>query len=336
MNSIQKTLVSLTAAALFSQKAALPKSFSAEDFDSLYRCARENGVLALCLDGIQQLPAGQQPPKNRYLKWVANVAYIEKRYAQKRKVLDFLLETYRARGIRCLTFKGFSVSRLYPVPNHREFGDLDIYLFDQYAQGNQAVSDKGIQIQGDDAHHAQYHIDGILVENHPHFLHTSSRLEEKLEAAAWNVREKQEEDPLFLPPLEQAAYIACHTAQHFFSNDCNIRLRALCDWAVILKEEGKNWHYTDLQDLLKDTKAESLADLMTLCCHQWYGQVSAQALSRIETFPTRIQKLFQKTVFAPKYQKKDEKRKWKRYWGHLYKQLHFASLRRYLSRKHTT
>ena len=334
MNKIQNTLVSLTKMALFNSTSKLPVELSAKDYEKLYACAKQNGVLALCLDGIETLPETVQPAKTLKIQWSANVASIEKRYAQKEQALAMLLETFNQEKIACVVFKGFSISRLYPKPNHREFGDLDIFLFKDYMKGNTALRRKGINVHTDNHHHAQCRVNGVLVENHVSFLHNSnSSFEKELEQTAQKVRETQTENPLYLPPLHHAAYVAHHASQHFFTNDCNIRLRTICDWAAILQGEGSEWKYSDLKRMLRHTREYRMADMLTTVCHHWYGNVSHETRKRLAHFSARTERLFVKSIFAKKYQRKDEKRKWVRYLGHLYKQIRFKPLRRSLSKK---
>lgn len=332
MNKTQKTLVSLTKSALFGTDALLPEPFTAKYYEKLYHCAKLNGVLALCLDGIQHLPDSRQPGKELKMCWVANVAAIEKRYRQKEQALQTMLDIFRPENITCMIFKGFSISRLYPEPSHREFGDIDIYLYNDCMKGNTVLQQKGIRIQTGD-HHSQCIINGILVENHATFLHDgSSAFEKELERTAEKVREKNCESPLFLPPLQHAAYIVHHASQHFFTNDCNIRLRTICDWAVIMKDEGRSWQYHDLKQMLRQTRECNMADMLTTICRHWYGGISQETAEQLAPFTSRTVRLFAKAIFAKKYHRKDERRKWVRYLGHIYKQVIFSPLRRTLSK----
>lgn len=335
MNSIQQALVILTKAALFQEKeAALPEALGKRDYRKLYTCARRNGVLALCMDGIQLLPPEQQPPKELKLQWAANVVAIEKNYDRKQQALEKLMDIFRPLNIYCLVFKGFALSRLYPQPKHREFGDLDIYLPKNYDKGNIAVEKQGIHVHSGH-HHAQFHMDHILVENHSVFLHERhSTLERKLELSAENEAENHPEQfPLFFPPLQQAAHFVHHAAHHFFSNDCNIRLRTLCDWALILQDEGKIWEYAELKQWLRHTEAGHLADMMTAVCMEWYGcELTKEGHHHVKPFSKRTRKRFIQAVFAKKYSRKDEPRRIVRYLAHICKYFHFSKMRKKIAK----
>lgn len=63
-----------------------------------------------------------------------NVERIERRYGQQRRRAAELAAAYAEAGIRTVVLKGFAVSRLYPVPEHRPCGDLDCFLCGDYEQ----------------------------------------------------------------------------------------------------------------------------------------------------------------------------------------------------------
>lgn len=48
-------------------------------------------------------------------------------------------------GIRLLLLKGLGLSRNYPVPAHRECGDIDIYLFGASDEGDRLLLQMGAQ-----------------------------------------------------------------------------------------------------------------------------------------------------------------------------------------------
>lgn len=328
MNKIQKALVSLTRSALSHQTAALKEPFTDKDYKKLYSLAKHNRVSALCLDGIRQLPESQQLGKQLLTRWESHVDAIEKLYRKKENAMQTLIGTFNEKEIACMVFKGFSISRLYPEPSHREFGDIDIYLYKDYAKGNMALTKKGIDV--DTGHHrARCHIQDIPVEIHASFLHNiNSSFEKELEITAQKVREENNVSPLYLPPLHNAAYIAHHASQNFFSNDYNIRLRTLCDWAAVLKGEGTEWQYRDMKRLLRHTRERNMADMLTRLCHQWYGNVSRNVLQQLTPFTYKTERLFVKAIFAKKYQNCNDMWKWVRNLCLHFKRLRFKPLRR--------
>lgn len=334
MKKRNKLIIDITKSALFGESVKHTEPISSKEYVQIYRYARQNGILAICFDGIQNLPKETQPSKRIYMQWIAATASIENRYETEKKVLDYLIETLTPHNIRILLFKGFSISRYYPVPKHREFGDLDIYMFEDYSKSLEILNKEGIHIHTANLHHAQFRIQKILVENHDHFLHNRNpRMEEALRRAALKAREGSQETLIYFPYFENVAYTLLHIAAHYRSHDCHIRFRTITDWALLMKEEGKNWHYSEMKEFIKHSYEVKLMDLLTMVCSEWYDVVSNEVLLQIKPIPEKIQKRFIESIFDKKYQRKDEKCRWIRYCGHIYKHFRYASLRKYLHTK---
>lgn len=61
--------------------------------------------------------------------------------------------------------KGLGLSIYYPRPEHRECGDIDLWL-DNCDKGNRLIEELGIKINYDSEKHAVFHYKGVMVENH--------------------------------------------------------------------------------------------------------------------------------------------------------------------------
>lgn len=82
---------------------------------------------ALAWDGVVTLPAQLQPYEDLRLTWLVAVDNYEQKYARYCRTVDELSQFYATRSIRTVQLKGVGLSACYPVPSHREGGDLDIY-----------------------------------------------------------------------------------------------------------------------------------------------------------------------------------------------------------------
>ena len=69
------------------------RSVSPDDWETVYRMANSQALLALTFDGISSLPAELRPPRALYLKWAARTAQIE----QANKRLNQLLPELNTR-----------------------------------------------------------------------------------------------------------------------------------------------------------------------------------------------------------------------------------------------
>lgn len=129
----------------------------------------------------------------------------------------------------------------YPIPAHRESGDLDIWLFGQYAEGNRLMTQQNIRVDLHSPKHACFFFGGVPVENHRTFLNVTQyqidrNLEKVLhrslaEGRCSSLSLPEEASVLLPPPLFSAVFLARHLCVHFVSG---IVLRHLCDWARFL------------------------------------------------------------------------------------------------------
>lgn len=105
------------------------------DKEYLRKIASQQGVLAICWDGLQRLNEQYgcltTIPKLTKLKWIATVIRQEQAYQSQWNAAKYLAELYGKHGIDTYVLKGFSLSLLYPNPEHRPCTDMDCYLMNR-------------------------------------------------------------------------------------------------------------------------------------------------------------------------------------------------------------
>ena len=104
------------------------QSLSNSDWKALFDLSAKQGVLAIVYDVVSQLPREIQPPRELNIRWALCAERIEERYNTQFDDACKLAELWNKEGIRTLVLKGFSLSRYYPIPQHRECGDFAIFL----------------------------------------------------------------------------------------------------------------------------------------------------------------------------------------------------------------
>ena len=226
-----------------------------EDWVRCYRLAVRQGVSALAWEGIERLPLEDTPPLDVKVSW----ALLEKKqlatYRKHVRVVDELTQLYAQHGIATVVLKGVGLSRLYPVPAHREGGDIDIYTYsadptrmtDEEANrlADELMEKQGIEVsrsaEGKDSHFL-YH--DILIENHRFFLDTrrfpvAKEVESWLEAciSSQPVNLQDGECHIHVPSNAfDRVYVSYHAALHA---GIGLSLRHWCDWVVLLKQEER-------------------------------------------------------------------------------------------------
>ena len=129
----------------------------AEKWKLLGDLAREQGVLGILLDGVEQLEntrfgATRELNANLKLEWIGEVLQIEQRYHRQKYVMNDFAEKWRNNGCRVMIMKGHANAILYPKPEHRDPGDIDCYLnnnddnHNAYQIGNQVAREAGAKV----------------------------------------------------------------------------------------------------------------------------------------------------------------------------------------------
>lgn len=249
------------------------------DWVQCFRLAVRQGVSALAWEGIERLPVAYTPPLDVKVSW----ALLEKKqlatYRKHVRVVNELTQFFAQHGIATVVLKGVGLSRLYPVPAHREGGDIDIYtcsadktrMTDEEANrlADKLMEQQGIEVsrseQGKDSH---FLFHDILIENHHFFFDTlrfpvATDVEQWLEAhiGFLPVKLLDGECPINVPTIAfDQVYVSVHAALH---TGIGLSLRHLCDWAVLLQQK-ESWS-------LKDKDFPYPAVVFTKLCNQYLG-----------------------------------------------------------------
>lgn len=244
------------------------------DWNGVFELSTVQGVMVLSLNGAMGLPKDLQPPMKLKLRWIASVEAAEKRYRHCLETAEKLSSRFKENNIQMLLFKGLALSRLYPVPFSREFGDIDIFLCGKAKEGDALLERIAVKHHGSSKKHTGFYYGGILIENHHTFLnhnyksfHHSEALEKRLmmmlteagifEEATSVASRSVNETLLFPPPDFDALFVTLHTIAHFPSG---ILLRQLCDLTVLFTAYKGKPDFSDYREALSEAGLLKVAD----------------------------------------------------------------------------
>ena len=219
----------------------------------IYRLAVRQGTGALIWDALRQLHAMEYLPLSLRVQWAYNVEQIEDRYRKQEKVLAGLSKFYASHSISLMLLKGYGLSFCYPCPEHRECGDIDIWLFGRQREADELLCREwGIRIDEDKHHHTVFLIDGIMVENHYDFLnvhaHASNREIEQLLRTYAEIHGETiclKDTEIHLPsPSFNALFLLRHAAAHFAAAE--IGIRHIADWGMFIRRYCDKIDWTEL------------------------------------------------------------------------------------------
>ena len=239
----------------------------------LFELSAAQGVMVLSLNGAMRLPKALQPQHSVKFRWVASVEAVEKRYQHCLKTAKELSACFKENNIQMLLFKGIALSRLYPAPSSREFGDIDIFLCGKAKEGD-ALLERITGIKSPSPKkHSHFSYKKILIENHHTFLSQNSsvsfqdskNLEKQLlkiltEAGMMDAESTQRDETLLFPPPDfDALFVTLHTLSHF---PFGIVLRQLCDLTVLFTTYEGKIDFSLYRNTLSKAGLLKLADIL--------------------------------------------------------------------------
>lgn len=209
------------------------------DWNDVETLALNQGLSAIVVDGVDQLPETQRPPKDVLLQWIGNTLQgYEYRYEQYCKAIAEMASWYNAHGFKMMILKGYACSLDWPNPKHRPCGDIDIWLYGKQKEADALLSKElGLKVDTTHHHHTVFVWRDFTVENHYDFVNVhsekSSRDIEKVfkdldqDDSHW---EEVNSEKIYLPsPNLHALFLMRHMASHFAAAE--ISLRQVLDWA---------------------------------------------------------------------------------------------------------
>lgn len=101
---------------------------SAKVWAAIFDTAEKQSLVGVLLVGMEKLPAEQRPPQRLLLEWIGiQQIAVSTNYNQDRRSKE-LYEWFKEKGFDNCIIKGQGVARLYPQPELRLAGDIDIWV----------------------------------------------------------------------------------------------------------------------------------------------------------------------------------------------------------------
>jgi len=266
MNKEYKYLIELTNKYLNHEQAVLDKKI---DYRQIFTIAAKHNLFGIVYCAVSDAvnteiinPSILNFAKEKFF----NLVYLG---TQQTVILELLKDTLTACGIRFVLFKGAVLRSLYPVPESRIMGDIDILIDkENRKRAHNALKAAGFSCESSNGPVWDYKKNDILIEVHTAILNdsidlkkTAQSFEDAIDRAVYNGCGGLFDDTYHFE------YLIAHTAHHFRFYGAGIKL--ILDLAFILKY-GK----TDLKKALKELDDIGLgrfAREIISVCFKWYG-----------------------------------------------------------------
>ncbi len=308
------------------------------DWSKIIHFAKWHGLLAILLDGYSVLVesglATNNRAMNKELQWkiiATTLKSFEWRYKQYLQAVSELANFYNSHNIKMMLLKGYACGYYWPKPEHRPYGDIDIWNFGKHKESDQAIKrELGISIDKGHHHHTVFFFKEQVVENHYDFVnvysHRSNACLEKI------FKELGKDDSnvidiegsrVYIPsPNLGTLFILRHSLVHFAASGIN--LRQVLDWGFYVKSNTKSIDWNWLIEIAKQYKMIDFLSCLNSICVE-YLNFSKEIFPDIISSPKLKNKVFN-DIMTTKYQEKFPKKllpriiyKYRRWKGNLWK-----------------
>lgn len=274
MSKDYEALFNLIRCALYNEPFEM--EMDEQRWKEVYKLASFQGVLPLIWDVVKELPLD----KGLKINWAINVEKVEKFYRRQLEVLEEINGLFRDEGLDMMVIKGYGLSLLYPVPEHRPCGDIDFYLYGEYAKGDKILENThNLTTDINHHHHTVNYYRGVMLENHYDFLniesHTSNkiiekRLIEEIDANKGEMMRLPSGNIFYFPPPEfNALFLLRHAASHFAAE--RVGVRHLIDWALFLNKYGDKVDWKRLYTFSNEMNMDRFLHCINVICVKYLG-----------------------------------------------------------------
>ncbi len=268
-------LFALLRSALEGKRLELSAPVDASRWWHLFRLSQQNHVAALVADALPP-----DTPREVLIPWMAERQKAEGWYNYQHDIQEEIVGLMSKHGIKTLVLKGTNTAQHYPVPETREFGDLDLYFYDKHDEADRAARTYlRVRVNNNSHHHSKYNYRGVTVESHYDFLNIhyppSNRQYEKL------LKE------LAPSPTFEVLFLLRHMAGHFAAS--RITLRDVADMALTCQALKDNVDWPVVLDAIRQYGMTAFAAAIGSIAKQRLGKPTPICMDGDSAAPSQTQ-----------------------------------------------
>ncbi len=265
------------------------------NWEKTLNLAISQGVLGLCFEAVEKLPANQRPPLEMLMQWYGHTEQQCSLYERTWAVAQKLDRLWSAEGIQTTVLKGRSIAQYYPVPSHRYSCDLDVFIEHDWEKACELLKKKGVRLEHEVYKEVEFTIDDIYVECHRYI--TPLRGNKHLQKVEHYLRSLLNSEPkvffegttLVCPPLMFTVMLYIEHALGDFQQG-NLTLKHIADW-IILRKQNVPWKMFELT--CKELRFHRFIALIEALANVVEGKMTYDSLS--SSYREAFEEIFQKS-----------------------------------------
>ena len=273
------------------------------DKNAVFELAKKHQMLGIAY--LQLKNSIKERPDCRQLYALLQRGYLATQfyYENRKRAFDEVCSLFRGQGIRFFVVKGFPVAALYPTPEMRTMGDVDMVLSPtDREKAHMILSEQGFENRVHADKEWTYYKNEIEFELHTRLIYPQIISDDKQLAFSdrmWNyVREGEETNECRLDWSYHFVFLLLHLRKHFLNQGVGLRL--FLDLAVVIraKAEEINWQWVQTQ--MDDMQLEKFSERCFAFCEKCFGVSSPIAVKAVDEslFEQSVQKIFADGIFG--------------------------------------
>lgn len=258
MNSNEKSFIYLLSCFLSSKKPTA----EIDDWKEIYRLADINNVVGIIANEIKQMPAELRPDGKLKSYFNQNLGKTVQRYDELCSVQEKIKSFFLINRIDFVFVKGSSVRELYPVPELRTSGDIDVIVCaEKYNDVLRLVKNSNYTVEHASPNVIVLDVDGVFVEIHK----DADVLGEYFNGRIFDVCDKDGNE-YSLGEYDRLLYVILHLAKHLKSRGAGIRMLLDVDACVRAID---NFDMGKFIKMSKDAGVEKCSVMLLALAKQW-------------------------------------------------------------------
>lgn len=271
-------LVTLCRAYLEDERIRLQEN---TDYDRLYTVARSHNLSAVVFCVLNRSTNRETVPTDAFKRFQEDFFEAVMRYDIQQTVYETLETALSESGIRHIFFKGVLLRELFPVPQARVMGDIDVFIQTKdNPQIKSVLAKYGFQPVHMNGPVQDYYRDDVKIEVHTKIISGrvgNAPVEEAFaDAFSHGVFDGCKGEP---EVSYHFAYLIAHLAHHFAFYGAGVKL--ILDLAVLLKRGDVDMD--KVFAILQKAGLEPFAKVILSVCHKWFGYGTAYTDDTAET-----------------------------------------------------
>ena len=237
MTVFQQGIISLVRAAITGNTSPIPDGFTLEHLDVF---AKKHQITSVLLYGVVALGLDSSHPavKNLYVRSGAEIILSEKQQTS----FDDIKAKFLEEKIDFIPLKGVVVKTMYPKPEMRSMGDIDILIRECQYQNIKSILFKSgyTELYESDHEYAWKTPNGVFFELHKSLMPTYFANFYEHFGEGWKLAIKTGEGSEFsFSPENEFLYLFTHFAKHYISG--GIGIKHLIDLWIYKKQNNLNY-----------------------------------------------------------------------------------------------